>query len=747
MSDYFITNITGVPTTGSYGTDGKPLNVNNDGGIEVTPQDAGNVPSAGTESREGVDNDKSISANTYNQSASSTDSQAIGPSSPPDQTNYSHAQDNSLYKQAQIGGDKAKWNLYKEEPTSGAILSGDLSTYDGLYSPLSDMAIEEGQSAALAGPSIKTSITVNLGGSTSTSVFTTAGGSTQTNNGRPISAECSAETVDKDCEIGTCNDYYLTPIGKKMRIFQGNGCQGLNGYWMQITNPVSSNRNGTNPRYVPPKKFNQTGCETFTGDRDRKALVRTRPAGTNLNCWLDYCAETNNGDGIGSYFRPVWGHLLTYVGTGLSEIGDKKWCEYCNQAALENDAASSPSRKKCSEVAGWQGYFLGGPSCDDQGNPTTVNDNKLYGCCCPHVPGTPAGTRTSGCAGASQTLITLTQVGTSVIMGSADDPCDCLYRENYGPIFQDNFDNITGNGKQQVFVSGCTEASAQKQAANTGLANNIYVMSTGTGQAPYFDSGECAWMYDFKGAVRCVELDALDSPNSGYCSAGFNTKISDRYLFEDANRFTSYTGCDGASCSVECASGDASNAPLFAVGEQIRLRTNTTTAYENVGGSWANPSAMNVELTGANSQPMSATCSGVATTCFWTFSADNQSGANTGEWTLTNANDCCDCVNVATGTGVGQLNTAYSGMNGEGTGLDCPAGSGCSYWHCWRVTDRAFGGYNSSPDSIDCTWGYVVEFTGNFGDACDVTGTFPDSRPPLTARYLQESYLQSGTCS
>jgi len=73
MSNYFITNITGVPTTGQYGSDGKPVNINNDGGIEVTPQDAGNVPSASTESREGVNNDKSISGNPYNQSASSTD--------------------------------------------------------------------------------------------------------------------------------------------------------------------------------------------------------------------------------------------------------------------------------------------------------------------------------------------------------------------------------------------------------------------------------------------------------------------------------------------------------------------------------------------------------------------------------------------------------------------------------------------------------------------------------------------------
>ena len=72
MSD-FITNLTGSLQSGLFNADGYPLNSNNNGGTEVTPQNVGNVPSAGTESREGINNDKSISTNPYNQPASSTD--------------------------------------------------------------------------------------------------------------------------------------------------------------------------------------------------------------------------------------------------------------------------------------------------------------------------------------------------------------------------------------------------------------------------------------------------------------------------------------------------------------------------------------------------------------------------------------------------------------------------------------------------------------------------------------------------
>ena len=102
----FTTNITGVPTTGQYGPDGKPLNVNNDGGIEVTPQDAGNVPSAGTESRISGDNDKILSGNPYNQDARSTDTPS--PVGNPNMGNYAESISERVV-------DEGSWNSFTAE--------------------------------------------------------------------------------------------------------------------------------------------------------------------------------------------------------------------------------------------------------------------------------------------------------------------------------------------------------------------------------------------------------------------------------------------------------------------------------------------------------------------------------------------------------------------------------------------------------------------------------------------------------
>jgi hypothetical protein len=108
----FTTNITGVPTTGQYGPDGKPVNINNDGGIEVTPQDGGNVPSAGTESREGVNNDKIISGNVYNPNASSTNTPS--PVGNPNMGNY-------IESISQRVVDEGSWNSFTAEYSTAPV--------------------------------------------------------------------------------------------------------------------------------------------------------------------------------------------------------------------------------------------------------------------------------------------------------------------------------------------------------------------------------------------------------------------------------------------------------------------------------------------------------------------------------------------------------------------------------------------------------------------------------------------------
>jgi hypothetical protein len=267
-------------------------------------------------------------------------------------------------------------------------------------------------------------------------------------------------------------------------------------------------------------------------------------------------------------------------------------------------------------------------------------------------------------------------------------------------------------------------------------------MSTGTGEAPYFSSGECAWVYNFKTALRCTELDVL--PASGYCKVGGNTLISDRYVFEDPNRFTNHYDCISASCSSECVSGDVT--PKWDIGDQVHINLSRGTGYEHAAGvpgsaagHWENPSAWNVEATGADGKPMHAVCSGITETCLWTFSTlGDPSIADTGTWTLDETGDCCDCHSDLPDSG-------YIGLTNFVSGIDCPAGSGCSWYYCWDVVAREFGGYNSSPDAIDCTWGYQIAFTGNFGDICDVTGTFPSTG--VNKLYLLESDMVSGDCS
>tara|TARA_R110000751_G_scaffold4565_5_gene22166 strand:- start:2600 stop:5062 length:2463 start_codon:yes stop_codon:yes gene_type:complete len=817
MSDYFITNITGVPTTGQYGPDGKPLNVNNDGGIEITPQNAGNVPSAGTESREGIGNDKSITGNAYNPNASSTDAQSIGPAPATDQTHYAYTQSHSLYKQASIDGDKADWNLYTQDPVN--VLSGYLSTYNGYYSIRNSMDLEEGQPTVYHTPMSPTnpppqSFTVHQGGSTTTSVLTAGRpGSVQNNVGVRQNAgqvpACFSGTVDLPCEI----DKTGCPQGKRMRVFAGDGCDGMNGYWMQITNPVNIGRPyggpnnpiarpndpggprvGDRPEYDPNFWLDDQGvignkstspwpnledhalidCDTYTKNLNRRHRSRFVPPGWSQWCYgpgnpvgtlpESYCEVTNNNP---SHYlgRPVFAHNLTYIGTSIADFKNRKWCEYCNQFNPES-THGSPSKKPCDEVVGWTKWFLEGPSCDTNKQDLPDFKGKLYGCCCKlkieDDPNTP--NHICGACNGCQKLFTLTEIpGLEITMGSSDDPCSCLYREEYGPLYWkenrpvwENLETlVTGNGNQRAFVTGCLESNAQNISDDK---DNVYIMSTGSGAAPYFNSGECAWMYSLKSGVRCTGIDAQANPLNdnelyGYCPTGDDVLISDRNLHYGDWQFTSYTGCVGAECNPQCTIGDS----LFEVGEYVNLTSYMVSGYGNLHGGFSGAfdidfSASGTVMGGGHSSPgpFSTGCAyGSSSFCVWTFSATGEPGTapggySYGNWGISDSGECCDCSATLPTRGL-LPGGSYAWIDTEPFSIDCSGSmTGCDILtQGWEIIEKQSGNWDSTPDSLDCTWGYGIQFTGcpTTSGICAATGFAPWD----VFQYIPESYFTSGT--
>ena len=808
MSDHFITNITGVPTTGQYGPDGKPLNVNNDGGIEVTPQNAGNVPSASTESREGIGNDKSIAGNAYNQSASSTDAQAIGPAPAKDQTHYAYTQAHSLYKQASIGGDPDDWNLYTQDPVD--VRSGYHSTYDGYYSILNEMDLEEGQPTVVNTPlspaSPQEHFTFSLGANAATFVLAPNNrpGAVQVSvGGRPKEPQaCLDGTVDIPCEVDKICQ------GKKVRIFQtiGSSCDGMNGYWMQVTNPVNigkptggvnspigGGRAGKEPQYNedywkpiadlspwPNLEANSlVDCNNYKFNPARRWRINTRPADWNFYCYVAYTNETQNNPYHNNGKR-VWAHMLTYIGTelDLAKIGDKKWCEYCDQ--YNPESKHSPARKPCDEVVGWRKMFVEGPSCNKEDQPDDTYAGKLYGCCCKHKPGTPANTPRHYCSPCygpvdgntpdCQHLVTLQEVGGwTVTMGSKDDPCDCMYREHYGPMYWDetksidkNLAAVTGNGNQRAFVTGCLESEATSRANFEG--GNVWIMSTGSGAAPYFNSGECAWMYSLRSGVKCTGLDALGDPFNqdyneayGYCPTGDDVLISDRDLHYAKNQFTSYTGCVGAICNPQTICENSK----FEVGDRVMITPDNAyrvglldVRYQNPAGSWSGTEVLDLFPPGDGTysgtspypQPFSSGCSSseyLASVCAWTFSETGAEGPQypgSGYWQLSSSGTCCDCDATQPTLGL-QGDGTYIWNDNEVTSADCnTATSGCDVLtQPWLVISKASGiGL--------CSWGYQVSFTGSPATGeCAVTGYAPYYPHSAFSAYIPESNFSSGT--
>lgn len=743
----FVTNITGVPTTGEYGSDGNPLNINNNGGTEITPQNAGNVPSAGTESRISGNNDKILSGSPYNSNSSSTDAQAIGPSRPA-KTFYANAQSHSLYKQASISNDKTHWDNYNQDVKNVA----ERQSYNGYFEIQNQADLEEGQTTTnftvfddSGNPSRETSsMTVNLGGQTQTST-TTANSTTYTLNTAPRGCRTPSGLVDNPCEMVNCAAGSMYPLGKKMRLFLSDRtCDGRGGYWMQLTNPIEikgPNRTVTSSGFDGHEDPIVRDCD-FYKHNQRTRKTTHKPQEVTNDCWTEYI-QTVGGNPID---KPVYSHLLTYVGTDLATIKDTKWCKYCNQnAPADSSSDNNPSKEPCADVSGWQQMFYEGLSCQKNADGEYERDlethkGKLYSCCCPNSTIGRCGRNRYGAGNdVQQVLVTLTEVEDTITAGSSEDPCDCLYRHSKGPRFLDEWKGSQGDWAPQyrtdqaVLLSGCNKLAAEDLFA--GPANNIYVVASGGatfGGGPTWNSGECAWDTPVKLAERCVKYDSVNG--LGYCSSGPLLTMSDRNLFVGVGHINNKS-CDTSGCAGVCVTGAVT--AKFNIGDQVTLANFQPTTYEFSAGAWYDPEGLNLLASGAQGGiPFQTGCEEEIGMCSWIFVVGGPHTTGFGNWVL-DSDDCCDCSIARPSSGL-QPDGSFTGTQYDTVSTDCGVGTtGCGIEYCWKVTDRQLG--QSAGYDIDCTWGYTVSFTGNDPSVdCPATGTI--------SKYILEPFFTSGDC-
>ena len=713
----FITNITGIPTTGSYGPDGNPSGINNNGGTETTPQDAGNVPSAGTQPRISGDNDKILSGNPYNQSEYRSSGTPIS-SGNPNIGNRANPQAQRLIlsQQRNTASDSPfsdqpyapdSYDWYKNKSPAGSLTS----VYAGTFSIKDSSVNKSGQpignypyDTTSKGYARKNnSVTYTMGGKPSVydELIEEIRGiipplewgdpPEREQLSPPTSEEINAcrnngpGLIDEPCEVVNCNGTY--PLGKKMRVFQGEGCE-RSGYWLQAT--FSSNDMGSEGSHT-------TGidCDTFASPQVKTELVSIY-GNNKIKGHRDYCncqKEIVASGGVSGepFTGKTFGHLLYYVGESVAGIKNKEWCNWTAPLEAEVDPIES---------SGYSEWFWEGARCNADGTRNEVfNSGKLFGCCCTGHRANPRRNPpledTRG-----PKLYELTEV-TDIIINTSDDPCDCLRRKVAKSQFLEEWNASVNldDFNHKILISGCAPADAESSAA-LGLAEVGYAVCSGV--APSWNETECAWDIQVKRVSRCPECDTpptlqLNSWRSfAWCPSGDAITISDRYLFYSppdepaGNEPITYNHINYACCTGECSctSGD----PLFDVGDYVNISSVTVTGLNNRNDAWESLSVYDISNSGAS----------------------NGSGFNT------------DAV-ISGISGCGILNNS------------------------WRVTDRAYGGASSTPDSLDCTWGYQIEFTGcapcRSGTPTDCaelgTGMVPNFEG-MNAEFIPEAQLTSG---
>ena len=293
-----------------------------------------------------------------------------------------------------------------------------------------------------------------------------------------------------------------------------------------------------------------------------------------------------------------------------------------------------------------------------------------------------------------------------------------------------------------------------------GLAESNYVVIVATGGGgpgagdnipPYWSDAECDWMYAVQqmfSDASCTGAGAIFGDNNQGCPSGTITTVKLSQLYGRApNPFKMDWSCclSGSGAASGCPPAPA----LFDVGDYVNIENYQLMGYHKIGYSFDNGFAIDLSLSGAgalSNNPFSTGCESELATnpiCLWYFSTNgNPDDPGTGTWTLTDTNDCCDCSGAAP-------DPDYFGLTNESSGIPCTAASG-SYIlsNSWEVVGRTSGNGDSNPDSLDCTWGYQIQFTGCATTGVNgsitqnlLTGVVPY---PATA-YIPESYLTSGT--
>ena len=775
----FITNITGtgVPITGTYGTDGNPSGINNDGGIEVTPQDGRGVPSAGTESRISGDNDKILSGNPYNQSASSTDSQAIGPSSSNPNMGNRYSSDSQRLFNSQFRNDSLPFPLeqpyalgsfdhYKNESPAGSIDPVYESSYNiaansvNIEGSVIGSFVYDSSGNVINGP--VTRVTTSLGGMVLTSAPSrgTIGGGP--NGGVPLSCEDKASgIIDNPCEISQCaGGAGNVPLGKKMRVFKGQGCE-KSGYWVQQLITTDG---------YPEDKAHDVGinCDNFIKTKNHTVLnllpnqspTESGPgvpicgqARQKTSCMGVIAALAGISGTLASAGSKFYSHRLMYVGTSLGGIKNKEWCDFSS-----------------ADGSGHREWFFEGAKCNADGTRNaTAHSGKLYGCCCKAGFGAPAYGQASG--------YTLTETS-SITINTSDDPCDCKRRYNAGAKFlpQWNGANADSDINFRVLMTGCTKQAATDIYNDVSGATNLFAIAPSF--APTWSEAQCAWIHRLQQVAPCSGGETIENPDPKviqpiksimYCPYGSVVEIADRELFYSPLTTPNYYGLSERPTInyAWCATGNCSGIPCvtgaseFDVGDYVKINSAIVSGYTyNVAElSFDDGFSINFASAGqtgtnphSSATPFPTGCGdGNASACFWTFEETGAGGPQnpgTGHWVLSSSGLCCDCNATRPSSGL-QPNGEYIANDTDGVSYDCNTStSGCNILtQSWKITKKQYGNNKAIPDSLDCTWGYTIEFTGcasavsNGSGLCSTTGYGPTG----AYQYIPASYFTSGT--
>ena len=530
--------------------------------------------------------------------------------------------------------------------------------------------------------------------------------------------------------------------------------------------------------------------------------------GSTLNpCWPDYpdggceCKLAMIGNGISAPFNSglagsgtgligkIWAHKLLYVGESLSDIKNVNWCNWKGHGSLAEGVNAS----------GLTEWFYEGMSCNPDGTTNTAHSGKLYACYCdiPEIP------RNAGPRKFTPKITTLTKVDT-IIAGSKDDPCDCNRRiKKDGGEYKDHWDSAKAKEDKNwaVFVTGCSSLQGKLKALGTGQYPSpgpFWVMRTdGLQQTPGWSTGDCSWSYPMQRAVVCEnisdQMEVPQPPITGsdgsplnfefvmdfYCASGEQVTIQDRNLWpvSDIGLVNYYAcekfGCDDPEPVPTGGTGCSASDNKFDIGDYVNIASAQLSGITMFDLDWTSSGTsrsvrtinLGAEGAGAGGAHPFITGGCSTGTAIWRFSINPETDEYgndvdcpcPGTWDLVESLHCC-----GGGSGLSPY-TGYKGEEGDISGITCAGGVGSGLnvlTNAWRVVETGYFAEGGLVAGMDCTWGYVVEFTGctpsgsGWGGSTGIgftgtnvpylTGTVgvPTGTTPV---FIPESQLSSGT--